>query len=84
VTMPVDPLGPVVITSRDIYDRVVEMSGKVDRLVDRDQDTERTLNDHEARLRAQERTRWPLPALATLIALAAVAVAFWTALAGHG
>lgn len=61
----------VFITLERIYDQLMCLTRKVDHLVDRETDTE----DHEDRIRALERTRWPLPSLSILIAIAAIVVA---------
>lgn len=82
-----DPLGPIVITAREIYDQLVRVVTAVDRLADglegqrrdlRDHETEhqRVETDHENRLRSLEKGRWPLPALAVLVSIAALALAF--------
>lgn len=69
------PEGAVVITTADIYRQLIELTremselrGAVGKLAEREKD----IDDHEARLRALERSRWPLPALAALIALASL------------
>ncbi len=70
-----EPLGPVTIGAREIYDQVVAVRGVVDRLVDQHQDQERTATDHEARIRSLERGRWPLPTVSVLVALVALVIA---------
>lgn len=77
-----DPLGPVVITAREIYDAVVRLTAAVERLADGHADIERKLDDHENRIRALERGRWPLPSLAALVSIAALVIAA-LALRGH-
>lgn len=52
-----DPLGPVQIGAREIYDAVVRVGNAVERLTDQHADTERTVGDHEQRLRVQEDVR---------------------------
>lgn len=42
----------------------------------RTEQTERKLADHEARLEQLEKNRWPLPAVATLASVATVLIAF--------
>lgn len=83
-----DPLG-VQIGAREIYDRlgdvdrkVSEVGSKVDRLVDAQgairedvAELREDIRDHEDRLRTLERGRWPLPSLAALCSIAAVAIA---------
>lgn len=69
-----DPLGPVLITARDIYDALVELRTTVNRLVDRHDAQASEVADHEARIRSLERGRWPLPALSAVLALAAIAI----------
>ncbi len=77
-----DPLGPVVITSREIYDQLVrvgtaitELAAQISRLGDGHDEVKRDVADHESRLRSLERSRWPLPSLAAVVSLAALAVA---------
>jgi hypothetical protein len=57
------------IGAREIYDAVIRVSGKVDGLVQQMADQHARATDHETRLRALERARWPLPSLAVLIAV---------------
>jgi hypothetical protein len=72
-----EPLGGVTITSREIYDAVVRLTGRVDVLIEQQTATRQDVQDHEMRLRALERSRWPLPALSVVVALGALAVAFF-------
>jgi hypothetical protein len=76
--LPDPPLSGVVITSREIYDAVVRLTGRVDVMIAQQQDAGTRITDHETRLRTLERARWPLPALATVLALGS----FGTAVAG--
>ena len=46
-----DPLGPVVIGAREIYDAVMRVGGAVERLTDQHADTEATVGQHDAQLR---------------------------------
>jgi hypothetical protein len=69
----VDPVRFVVeITPKEIYDAVVELTGRVNVLIEQGRETRTDVADHEERLRSLERARWPLPALSVLIALAAL------------
>ncbi|MEV7235368.1 hypothetical protein AB0N06_15715 [Streptomyces sp. NPDC051020] len=52
-------------------------------LLQRADQTDKTLGEHEERLDALERTRWPLPSLAALTSCAALAVAVWEAAGRH-
>ena len=70
-----EPLGPVTIGLREVYDAVMRLTGTVERLAAQHDDTARQLSDHEARLRTLERSRWPLPSLAALVSIAALIVA---------
>jgi hypothetical protein len=65
----------VLITVRDIYTKVIELSGKVDLMLSARATSDDKVADHEARLRTLERARWPLPAVTILIALASLGVA---------
>lgn len=69
-----EPLGYAVISSREIYDAVVRLTGRVDVLIEQQSHTQADVVDHEARIRTLERARWPLPSLAVLLSLAAVVV----------
>lgn len=71
-----DPLGPVIITSREIYDQLVRVVAAVERLADKLDEQNRDLHDHETRLRSLEKGRWPLPSLAVLVSIAALALSF--------
>jgi len=70
------PLGYAVITSREIYDGIVRLTGRVDVLIEQQAHTSRDMTDHEGRLRALEKARWPLPSLAMLVSLAALGATF--------
>ncbi|MFD7103123.1 hypothetical protein EYS09_27030 [Streptomyces kasugaensis] len=52
-------------------------------LVQRSDQTDARLADHEQRLDGLERARWPIPSLAALVSLAALAVTLWQATAAH-
>ncbi len=69
-------LGPIVITSREVYDAVVRLTGRVDVLIAQQQASAVETADHETRLRSLERARWPLPSASLLIALSAFIVGF--------
>lgn len=81
-----DPLPGVIITAREIYDGVVRLTGRVDVLIEQhmaltqdvqqhEQRADHRYSDHEGRLRSLEKGRWPLPSLAAVVSLAALAVA---------
>ncbi|KUF17530.1 MULTISPECIES: hypothetical protein [Streptomyces] len=46
-------------------------------LLQRADQTDKAIGDHEERLDALERTRWPLPSLAAITSCTALAVALW-------
>lgn len=52
--LPPDPLGPVVITSRDIYDALIRLQATVAELVSQGAGHRDDIVDHETRLRAIE------------------------------
>lgn len=60
-----DPLGPVTITPRDIYDALVALRSSVERLANQSESTREDLVDHEQRLRLVEDAR-PAPRLKDL------------------
>jgi len=79
-----DPLGPVLITGREIYDAVMRLTGRVDVLIaqhdaavrdqqDHERQSAATHQDFESRLRSLERRQWPLPTAAVLVSLASLA-----------
>ncbi|MCG7203944.1 hypothetical protein [Streptomyces arenae] len=53
--------------------------GQLALLVQRGDQTDKTLDEHERRLDAIERNRWPLPAVGALTGVGALAVALWQA-----
>ncbi|MGK5632843.1 hypothetical protein [Streptomyces sp. URMC 123] len=57
------------------------VDGSLALLVQRSDQTDRQLADHEARLDALERSRWPLPSLVALTGLLASATAVYATLA---
>ncbi|MEU0979572.1 hypothetical protein ABZ488_10145 [Streptomyces griseus] len=54
--------------------------GQLALLVQRSDQTDKQLADHEARLDLLERSRWPLASVAALTATAGVAIAVWETL----
>lgn len=70
-----EPLAGITITSREIYDAVVRLTGRVDVLIEQQNHTTNSVTDHEGRLRSLERARWPLPSVALLLSLASFAAA---------
>lgn len=62
--------GGVYISSNEIYRTVLQVSGKMDVLITQTSEQSRQVHDHESRIRSVEASRWPLPTLSVLIALA--------------
>jgi hypothetical protein len=58
-----DPLA-VTIGAREIYDQVVGLRDDVRTLVQSNEDVEKTLDDHEERLRSVERWKYAVPTAA--------------------
>jgi hypothetical protein len=69
-----EPLSGVVITSREIYDAVVRLTGRVDVLIQQQAGTESHTQDLEARMRNVERRLWPLPSAALVLSLVGIAI----------
>lgn len=67
--MSLDPMH-IAITPKEIYDAVIKLTGRVDVLIAREEENTKDLVDHEARIRALERARWPLPTIAVLVSIA--------------
>jgi hypothetical protein len=63
---------PAVVTIglKEIYDQLVSLNTRVEILLADQRDVEARTQDHETRLRALERSRWPLPALAMVVSVA--------------
>jgi hypothetical protein len=57
------------------------VDGSLALLVQRSDQTDKQLADHESRLDALERTRWPLPSLAALTGVLALALAAYSTFA---
>jgi hypothetical protein len=56
-----------------------EQRGQLALLVQRGDQTDKAIGDHEKRLTALERNRWPLPSLAAVCGVGALAVTLWQA-----
>jgi hypothetical protein len=59
---------------------LARIDGQLALFVQRSDQVDKDLGELEQRVAAIEKTRWPLPALSVLIALAALAVGVWGAL----
>ncbi|WP_330261777.1 hypothetical protein [Streptomyces sp. NBC_00539] len=53
------------------------IDGSLALLVQRSDQVDRQLADHEARLDALEKTRWPLPSVLALVAVVGLALTLW-------
>jgi hypothetical protein len=58
-----------------------EQRGQLALLVQRGEQTDKKLDDHETRLDALEKGRWPLPSIAAVCGVGGLAVALWQAAA---
>jgi len=73
------PEGAVVITTADIYRQLLDLTkelGELKGAVQQANSRISAVDDHESRLRALEKNRWPLPALALLTSVGAVVATF--------
>jgi hypothetical protein len=77
-----DPLGAVQIGAREIYDELKTVGQKVDTVGAKVDGVVAEVTDHETRIRALERNRWPLPSIAALAAVASLIVAVFALLNG--
>ncbi|WP_376697770.1 hypothetical protein [Streptomyces eurocidicus] len=57
--------------------RWTTLHGALALLVQRSDQSDRQLADHENRLDALERTRWPLPSIAALVAILGLILTLW-------
>jgi hypothetical protein len=73
--MAAEPLGGITITSREVYDAVVRLTGRVDVLISQQSSTQTEVADHETRLRSLEKARWPLPSAAVVLSMIGLIVA---------
>lgn len=85
--MPADPDHPVVLEEHAELRRTVDVGlarvdGRLALLTQRDEQHGKDIDDLSERVAALEHNRWPLPALAVLAALGALAVAIWQAVGG--
>lgn len=77
------PIGPpsgdgkyfVQVSNGDIYNALISLQGQVSVLVQQGSQSAKEIVDHEARLRALEKARWPLPSLAVAVSIVAILVA---------
>ena len=73
------PEGAVVITTADIYRQLLDLTkelGELKGAVQQANSRISAVDDHESRLRALEKNRWPLPALALLTSVGAMVATF--------
>lgn len=62
---------------RALHDAVTRVETKLDGLRDDNAAVREDLSDHETRLRALERGRWPLPSVAALVGVSGLALSAW-------
>ncbi len=74
--LPPDQFGPVVITAREIYDAVIRVSTQLGQVAQQVTYIAERQAEHDKRISALERARWPLPSIAALAAVAAIVIAF--------
>lgn len=67
---------------RDLAKAVSRIESKLDSILDDTKDIRSDVQDHELRIRTLERARWPLPSIAAVTGVGALAVAVWQA-SGH-
>lgn len=63
----------VVITTREIWDELRQVRALAERQLEQLATVRDVQEDHEVRLRAGERLRWPLPSVSALLAVLAFA-----------
>lgn len=64
---------PILITLRDVYDKVTEVSKTVDEVANAGKHSTKHAADHELRIRSLERWAYALPAALVLAAVALIA-----------
>lgn len=64
------------ITARDLYNLLVVMQSDMARMLHKVNEQDEQGEDHEQRLRALERARWPLPSISLVVATVAVILPF--------
>ena len=77
---PDEPLG-VTISAREIYDQIVGMRGDVQSLLQSNTEVQKTLDDHEQRIRSNERWRYGMP-IAALGAVVSAGITIAKAIGG--
>jgi hypothetical protein len=73
--MPHDDFTVLQNDARLTREAVIRMEGKLDNSIDKIADQGDTLDDHEARLRELEKSRWPIAQIGMLLSLLAVIAA---------
>lgn len=66
------PPDGVVITTREIWDELRQVRALAERQLEQLGVVRDVQEDHEARIRAGERLRWPLPSVTALLAVLAL------------
>ncbi|WP_374195651.1 hypothetical protein [Streptomyces sp. MBT53] len=81
MTMPPPPDQSVAVELEKLRGTMAEGFARVDGslalLVQRGDQTDRQITDHDQRLDALERARWPLPSVAALVGVLGLALSVW-------
>ncbi|MGP3687360.1 hypothetical protein ACTVZO_22105 [Streptomyces sp. IBSNAI002] len=80
ITTPSDPAAVAVELERlrgTMETGFARVDGSLALLVQQGKQTDRQLSDHEARLDTLERSRWPLPSVAALVAVTGLTLTLW-------
>ncbi|MER7691577.1 hypothetical protein [Streptomyces sp. NPDC097610] len=81
MTLPPPPEQLVAVELEKLRGTMAEGFARVDGslalLVQRGDQTDRQIADHDQRLDALERARWPLPSLAALVAVCGLVISLW-------
>ncbi|WP_033307327.1 hypothetical protein RFN58_06755 [Streptomyces iakyrus] len=64
---------------RSLSDGLTRVETKLDGIAQGLTEVSKDVADHETRLRALEKARWPLPSAAVLVAMGSLGVALWQA-----
>jgi len=65
------------ILAAEIYAQLAKLTAKIDVLITKMDSSQVQIADHETRIRALEKSRWPLASVSVLVGIIAVVVTIW-------
>lgn len=65
------------LLAAEIYAQLAKLTAKIDVLITKMDSSQAQTNDHETRIRALEKARWPMTSVTVLVGVIALVVSIW-------